>query len=370
MKLSSKIFSGFGIVLVIALILTGACLFIMNSVAGKSNILSNQFMPQTRIASDVERAASKAVSAMRGYDAVYDESFLSACRESLKDVKESLQDADQLTTRFPELKILKENTSIAAARLSEFESLVNATENMGKDIHATRKKLESAAQDFMKPCLEFLDEQSEEMTGGIQQGANPETLKAQLDKIRDMNEVIQIGYVIQLDTGRGQLIRDLSIIEESVKKFEEMENILNTVQKNTTSDTGISQLEDIRMACSSYKTNMKKLITGYTELTTLGQKRGATGNALSASAENTAVAGIDETLTSASNVESVLVKSGGILLASGTIGILISLALMIIITRGITKPIAGIIAGLYDGADQVASAAGQVSSASQSLAEG
>ena len=52
------------------------------------------------------------------------------------------------------------------------------------------------------------------------------------------------------------------------------------------------------------------------------------------------------------------------------VGVLLALALGILITRAITKPINRIIEGLNSGSDQVASASGQVSSSSQSLAEG
>jgi methyl-accepting chemotaxis protein len=371
MKLSTKIFTGFGAVLSIALTLTGGALYIMKGVAGQAQTLSHQYMPETRIASSVERGASRAVSAMNGYDAAYDETFLSASREHLKNVKHNLQDAEQLTTKFPELNVLKENGANASARLQEYESLISDTENAGKEIQAVRKKLESAALEFMKPCLEFVNEQTEAMATAMNQtGADPVFLKGLLEKISEMNDVIQIGYVIQLDTLKGQLVRDPRIIEESAKKFEEMENALNGIQKNSTSDTTISQLEDIRISASSYKTNMKKLVANYAALTELGKKRSLTSNALSLSAEATAVAGIDETVKSAAGVESVLSHSSTILLIGGIIGILISLSLIFIITRGITRPIGRIIAGLNEGADQVASASGEVSSASQSLAEG
>ena len=52
------------------------------------------------------------------------------------------------------------------------------------------------------------------------------------------------------------------------------------------------------------------------------------------------------------------------------IGILSIIAVALLITRSITKPINQIISGLNDGSDQVASASGQVSASSQSLAEG
>ena len=57
--------------------------------------------------------------------------------------------------------------------------------------------------------------------------------------------------------------------------------------------------------------------------------------------------------------------AGGGLLAM-VLGILIA----VFLTRGITKPLNRVIAGLGEASDQVASASSQVSSTSQSLAEG
>jgi methyl-accepting chemotaxis protein len=370
MKLSSKIFAGFGIILSIAMILMGISHYIMTGVDNQARILSSQFMPQTRIAGNIERATSKAVSAMRGFHAAYDPSFLSVSRDQLKTVKNDLQEAAQLTSQFPDLKLLKENAVKAAAMTTEFETVINDSEKTGKEIQTIRKKLESSAQDFMKSCMEFVDDQNEEMNNRIKQGQNPAFLKEQMDKISGMNDVIQMGYAIQLDTGKGQLLRDLKIIEESAKKFTEIENTLSTIQKKTASDTSISQLEDIRMAGADYKTNMHKLITQYTALIDLDKKSVTTGNAVLKSAEDTSVSGIGDTIKSAAAVERLLGNAGKVLLIGGIIGIGFSLALILVITRGISRPINRIIENLNEGADQVASASGEVASASQSLAEG
>jgi methyl-accepting chemotaxis protein len=69
-----------------------------------------------------------------------------------------------------------------------------------------------------------------------------------------------------------------------------------------------------------------------------------------------------------SNAQSAFLKASS--LVATVVGITLAIALGILITRAITKPINRIIAGLTEGAEQVASASGQVSAASQSLAEG
>ena len=63
-------------------------------------------------------------------------------------------------------------------------------------------------------------------------------------------------------------------------------------------------------------------------------------------------------------------RSGVVMLTALVIGVVVAIFLGVFLSLGITRPINRIIAGLTEGAEQVASASGQVSAASQSLAEG
>ena len=154
-----------------------------------------------------------------------------------------------------------------------------------------------------------------------------------------MDDVIELGYAIQLETFKGQLLRDPKLSKKRAKKFQEVENKLSAIQKKTTNDTIISQLEDIRIAASSYKTNMNKILKNYQSLTDLGKKRSMAGNEVLETAEIAAIAGIGETLKSAANVDQLLHNSAKMLVIGGIIGTLISLVIMVLITRGITRPI-------------------------------
>ncbi|NLH15470.1 MAG: hypothetical protein GX455_02715, partial [Phycisphaerae bacterium] len=70
------------------------------------------------------------------------------------------------------------------------------------------------------------------------------------------------------------------------------------------------------------------------------------------------------------NLNSLANKTNLVLMTMAICGIVLGVVLAIVITRSIVKPINRIIAGLNEGAAQVASASTQVSAASQSLAEG
>jgi methyl-accepting chemotaxis protein len=370
MKLSSKIFGGFSIVLILALILIGISLYIMKDLAKEAQVLSNEYMPQTRIASDVERYVLKTIAEMQGYHFSYEDSYLAVSRQQLGLAKKNLQEAGELTAKYPNLQMLKENTAKATAKINEYESLINETEKVAKGIHIIRKKLEAAAQDFLKVCQEFLEEQNGKLIDQIKAGGPPQQLEDRWGKIRSMDNVAELGYAIQLETIKGQLLRDPKIIEEAAKTFQEVENELSAIQKKTTEDATISQLEDIRMAGSSYKTNMHKLLKSFQSLTDLGKKRTLAGNEALETAKVAANAGIGETMKSAVNVDRVLNNSAKMLIFGGIIGILVSILISVLITTGITKPINSFIRRLSGVAEQVASSSGQVLSASEQLATG
>ncbi|MHB8066470.1 MAG: methyl-accepting chemotaxis protein [Desulfobaccales bacterium] len=370
MKLSSKIFGGFSIVLILALILTGASLYIMKSLAKDAQVLSNEYMPQTRIASDVERHVLKTISEMQGYHFSYEDSYLSLSRQQLEQVKKYLKEAQELAVKYPSLQTLKENAGKAAAKIKEYETLINETEKVAKEIQVIRKKLETAAQDFLKTCLEYLDQQSGILNDQFKAVTPAAQLTERLTKIRGMDNVVELGYAIQLDTNKGQLLRDPKIIEDAAKKFQEVENELSAIQKKTAKSENISQLEDIRIAGSDYKTNMNKLLKSFQSLTDLGKKRALAGNEALETAKVAANAGIGETVKSAANVDQVLTNSAKMLIFGSIIGVLVSLLVIIFITQGITKPINAFIHRLSGVSEQVASSSGQVLSASEQLATG
>ena len=101
MKLSHKIFTGFGIVLAVTLVLIGISLYIMRGLAAEAQVLSNQYMPQTRLASEVERYVLKTVSEMQGYQFSYEDSYLAVSRQQLELAKKNLQAAGELTHKYP-----------------------------------------------------------------------------------------------------------------------------------------------------------------------------------------------------------------------------------------------------------------------------
>ena len=73
--------------------------------------------------------------------------------------------------RYPHLETLKSNTEKAAKSLADYEGLVQEKEKAVNEIHQIRTKLEASAQEFIKACSDFADDQQEKLNKGFQAGA-------------------------------------------------------------------------------------------------------------------------------------------------------------------------------------------------------
>jgi methyl-accepting chemotaxis protein len=370
MRLSTKLFVGFSLVTVICLALVGWALYVMKGVGQEARVLSNQYMPQTQMANRMERDLLKAMVDMQEYQLSFDKAYLASSRKNLEEMKKQLVEAQKLVKQYPQLETLKNNTAKAVKSLKDYEGLVQETEKAVGDIHKIRAKLEASAQDFLKTCSEFAEDQLDKLDKSFQAGASQNILKDLLDVFSGINDVINLDYVIQLDTGRSQLLRDPKILTEAMAKFNEMENQLSSIQKKTTDANNIGQFDDIRMSATDYKSQMAKMVATFQKLSELEKQRQIAENTVLKAAMVSASTGIDEAGKRAGQVDQILARSIFLLFVGILIGAVLSIALSMFITRSITRPLAGYIDNLKESAEEVTQASDRLSEESQAMAQG
>jgi hypothetical protein len=150
----------------------------------------------------------KAMVDMQGYQLSFDRASLASSRKNLEGMKSHLDEAQKFLEKYPHLETLGINTEKAVKSLVEYEGLVLETEKAVSDIHKIRARLEVSAQEFIKACSDFGDDQQEKLKKYFQSGAPLDVLNDLLITFSGINDVINLGYVIQLDTARSQLLRD------------------------------------------------------------------------------------------------------------------------------------------------------------------
>jgi methyl-accepting chemotaxis protein len=130
---------------------------------------------------------------------------------------------------------------------------------------------------------------------------------------------------------------------------------------------GNAALEAVARDLTNYLNSYEQAAQQY-QSGILGERAADTEMAAVANAVRDAIGRLQTSLNG--QMEKQTARTNAMMILTAISNIILGVAMAILITLSITKPINRIIHGLTDGAEQVASASGQVSSASQSLAEG
>ncbi len=392
MSLAMKIGLGFGTLIALSAVLGTVAVWNMHHVKQGAISLAEEYVPEVSVANHIERNALLAMYGIRGYGFTEEEQYLQDGRKKLQDVKKYMAEAAELAARSAHLVKLKEAVGQFQTNVNAYESLIDQTVVRNQAIADCRKTLDDSAGRYMESCNDYLAGQNETMRKELAEGAAADKLQERLNKINIMNDIIDLGNATRIACFRSQALRNPEIIREADRNFKQIEQKLSDLGKITRQEADLKHIEETQAAANSYKTAMNGLLDNWLALQELAKQRNNAGENVLESAQQTAVAGMDQTNEVAQNSVAAL-KSASLITVTGLIlAAIIGVVVAIVIARGIMRPFHNIFKGLKtfstaelnatgetfrritdgltEGVAQVNDAAGQVSSASQQLAEG
>ncbi len=370
MKLSTKIFSGFGVLVVIALVLGSIAVWNMVRVEKDAEKMAREYVPEVAIANDVERATLLAMYEIRGYGLTGEHGYLDRGRNWLEELEKHLKKASEHAEKYSSLVKLKENASSAKIKVNEYKKLVDQTVSKDNAIEREREAMGRAADTFMKNCYDFLESQNQALKKELDAGAEAAKISERVGKINLINDVIDIGNAIIVGNWKAQALRDPKALQQTMSAFLELDKKLDSLKPVVRQEANIKQLAAVKQSGEAYKKGMQDFLSHWLELQDINAKRLATAESVLSAAQTTAKAGMEDTSHMAEASTVALSRASFIMIVGLIAALAIGIGSAFFITRSITKPINRVIEGLTQASEQVASASNQVSSSSQALAEG
>lgn len=375
MKLGTKIIAGFAGLILIAILLGGTSIWKMSSVKSVATMLSNDFMPATAVANNVERESLATMYQMRGYAFTEDTNFLAKGLANLADVKKHLQGAKDLAVKAgdEDLDFLSQAAARAEGKALEYEALAKQTVAVTHELEKGRAAMDTAAQDYMKECAAYLQSQNAALQASFEATnavVNVAAVQDRVNKINAANDILELGNAIRVGNFKSQALRDPQLFRDTQKKFDDLSSKLDALKAITKQEANLKQIEACRAAGKAYADAMTSFLSNWLAREELGQKRGLVADAVLAEAKNTSTTSMDTSAKSAATAASSLAAASTTMIVGLVAATLLGAFLAVFITRSITKPIRQVADHLSAGAEQTVSAASQVSASSQTLAEG
>ena len=372
MKLGTKIAIGFSMLILVAMALGGLAVVKMKSVVRESMVLGDEYVPEARYSSDLERRIYRTIYAIRGYNFSFERKYLDDGLKAMDQVRETLAEAEKLAGSFPHLVQLKASLADIGKAMAEYERLMGETEQTVAVLEKLATGMNDAAKKYMDDSYNYQKEMNSSLLRVLaDEDAMFEMRAERLKMIQLINDIIDLGNAARIASLDARASRNMRIMADGVKTiFPETEKKVQELMSITQILTNRQRLNNILAQGKAYQAAMENYLAAFAELDKLNADRVTVGAQALELSRNLMKSAIDQTDKIADQT------SGSLSMASMTVMIGLGLALMIgillavFITRSITLPIRRVIAGLNEASDQVASAAGEVSSASQSLAEG
>ena len=370
MKLGTKIALGFGIILVISLAVCSLAVWNMRSVKGESTILAQEFVPEVDVAFRVEKLMMDTMYHVRGFNYTERPQFMENAKKSLGEMKKTLQEAKDLAAKSAHLVKLREAVAKAEAALSEYEGLLNEGANKIAAAAPIRKAMDEAAQKFMKNSEDYLKNQNDKLKEEIKAGVEQAKLAERLEKTILINEVIDLGNGVRVANFRAQALRDPKIIQDQMGGFSQIEQKIGSIWATTRQEVNKKQLTEIKNAAAAYKAQIVSLLSNWDAINDLTEKRRAKGAIIGNLSAEIAKAGMEQVTRKANEGVATLTSASSTMMFGLGLAVVLGVFLAFFTVKGITKVITRIVAALDEGSEQVASASTEVSSSSQSLAQG
>ncbi|NLH40398.1 MAG: methyl-accepting chemotaxis protein [Planctomycetes bacterium] len=251
--------------------------------------------------------------------------------------------------------------ALRAAMVAYLDEWKKGTDADANKLRQCGQNVDDAATACATACGGFLAHEQEELE---------RDLTERHDKITRVTDIMELGNATRIAVWKSQAVRDPKILRDAEANLNQADALLADLRKITRTTANLQQLDQTRTAMDTYKTTMMALLDNWIQLNQLNTERGKAADSVLTNAQNTATAGIQQTSQIATSGAQALSASATVMIVGLIAALVIGVVIAFFITRSITGPIRKIIAGLTEGAEQVASASGQVSAASQSLAEG
>uniref|UniRef100_UPI0006D01CD9 methyl-accepting chemotaxis protein n=1 Tax=Desulfosarcina cetonica TaxID=90730 RepID=UPI0006D01CD9 len=370
MKLGTRIGMGFGILILIAMVLGGVAVWNMGQVGTESKKLAEEYAPEVQLSNEVERYSLLTMFAIRGYSATEQEEFLKDGHKQMDLLNQHLNEIKALADRSPHLVKLKAAVPLAQKGIAEYEQLVDETAQVISNLAKLREHMDTAAATYMHESSNFMVSQTKAVETELRDAASAERIIERLSKITMVHDIIDAGNAVRIGNFKSQATRDPQLLKNTIAKLDDVEKKLDQLAAMTRQEVNIRQIEAIRVAAKQYKDAMTQFLTEWLNRENLDKQRTVVAGSVLENTQATSNAGIDETLGIAKMADASLSTATHVMITGLVCALVIGVLMAFFITRSITRAINRVVEGLSEGAEQVAAASGQVSSASQSLAEG
>jgi len=338
-RLGIKLGAGFGSLIAIMCVLGTLAVVNMRGVQGENQLLVDEYLPEWRVAAEIDRFQRQAGYYFIAYNLNHDSAWLNNGRESVADIRAMLAEGRELVARSTGLQELGQNLQEIETQLGRYEAAVNRTEQVARAIADARERIQRARVLFMENMTAYFGSQQADMLRQIDAQDTPEELKIRQERINAAVEILGLGNELRVSNWQGQALRDLAYLEHAMAVSEEIEREVGSLVAVTRQEINLRQLARVKEAAQGYRQAINNIVDVQRESVEIAGVRLEAYNSVLGLTGRLAADGQKRTIGIAQRAMGKLATASSIMLGGLAMAVLLGIVLAAFLTRAITRPI-------------------------------
>ena len=371
MKLSTKIFLGFAATVLVMIALSTFVFLRILPVRAEVERVSYDLVPLLSNAGEIQFQEALTAYAVRGYSFTSNPEYRKEADDYLLQIDKLTKETDDNFQKFrvtPSAEIQKLNADMKAT-VVKYKEAYTPLHDLILKLDTSLTGMLKITDNFVTLVNSYKQLQRELLNKEMMEGASFDAIQKRVDQIDLSADLLQNCAIIYTSIQDSWVWTDVDKLNPIKGIYEETIAAINKNIAMTTPESA-KKLEEVKALleqlikeASSYEEDFKSKLAVDANI-----RQNATESIASAGAFKDFAAAASLKISDAASDSMVAVLYG--LCVGVGISIVLSMVLALLIVRSITKPINVLIDTLTDGAHEVERASGQLSSSSQSLAEG
>ncbi len=370
MKLSGKIMFGFMVPVLITIVLAAVVFLALRPVQREARTVAGSYIKLLDEASDVERYISRGVGALRAFSFSEDPRDQEEALKMWAEAEPSLQTVDRIARS--EDAIPTDSADKIKARLNALRAMAGEFDAMVTEINAGRAAAQAIMDEYLAACDELLKILTAGLEADVYSQAEPDVaavkrlgrLLTEIDQLQSLGRSANAFYWRAIATRRPEAL------DQAQALLAETGGHIAIMRQIMTYPGDIEALNKIEKLLGEYNRSIQSVAARWRLKAELDGRRAQLLDDTQAVVGETLDSGLQQTQRTMDEVEKAITKASLELLVGVGGALILSLALALLISRGIARPLALIIDSLDHSTDLINHNVDDLREASNSLADG
>ena len=337
LSLTKQISAGFGLLLLIILVMGSVSIINISSAVGNSEKLAEQYVAEVAIVGDVERNFAKVRIAASKFLFTEDARYKEEADSFFAKVDEDLRKAEALAKHYPSLVKLKESIAPLKEKIAAYKAALASAEAAFEKKRTIRATLDSSAVSFMKNVHGLVENQQKQLENDLKRGKN---VDERLRKIYLAYETTILGYEARIANFKAAARRDDKVLEEGFRLFSELDAIYAQLHAITHKKIDLDYIAAVEAAGKAYNSALHQLLKASKEVEKYAATTAEEGAIALSAVEAVNNAGLDATVKLSEASMASLNHSKSLMLISLIVAVVLGLSVAYyIIAIGINRPL-------------------------------